>query len=468
MTISWTAGNGSARLIVARADFATDWTPVDGVVYYAGIFGAGASYGTNSDNFIVYNGNGVNYLKCTNLPPGHKYYFTIFEHDNNGSFTQYYTSGAPSISDSTFYVKLDYDIVYHDSCEMKNSYTFINRSSSNITGLKYTFHFDQNHYSDSSMNDTATHSYVRPNFTPGLVPSMITANTNTSGCKNSLIKSVKVYQKVVALMDWSFNHDTVMCLANNFFWFKTKAVTNPLSGSYGYRWFTEYDTTSFSFFKKTFPEAGRHKISVEITTNISKGGNQYATNCKDTLRFYVNLRPKYIVNILVNKDTQEIHSNLFNFGITDSTQGSAIWSFGDGDTSHRLKTTHQYNDTGHYTVDLLTYGAQACPGEGTFSIYVYDSTLIADTTTNDTTLSLRTVFRNAPKVYPNPSGGVFTIESAGIDRVTVYDLSGRKLEGIKTNGESRILIDLRHLEKGLYMLKLEEHSQSSTVLIRIQ
>lgn len=457
MTLSWTNGNGSARLIVARADAPTNWVPVDGSVYSVNTFGLGPGYGPNSDNYIIYNGGGTNFTKVTSLPPGHKYYFTIFEHDNNGVLTEYYTTGAPSASDSTYYVDLKYDIIYHDSCELKNGYTFVNRSSSNIPGVKYAIHFGDN---DSSQLDSVTHSYSHMS---GIIPSYITANTNMPGCKNTLYKSVHLYQKKLATIDWSFNHDTVQCLYDNFFSLKSKPIVNPLSSSYGYRWFTKSDTIVFSFFKKSFQEAGRYKLSLEITANISKGPNQYPTACKDTVIFYLNVLPSQMAYGNVDKDTQEIHFNHFTFTATDSTQYDLIWSFGDGDTSHRFHATHQYNDTGHYKVTLVTFGAQTCPGERTFDVYVYDSTLIADTSTT----SVRNIFQNAPKVYPNPSGGIFTVEAENIDRIILFDLSGKRLEEIITNGEKMVVLDLQHLAKGLYMLKFEGNNHSSTAFVRI-
>lgn len=455
LTLSWTPGNGNARLVVARADAPVNWAPTDCVVYAAYLFGTGATYGPNNDNYIISNSQSLNLIKLTNLPPGHKYYFTIFEHDNT-SCPEYYTTGAPTASELPYYLDLKYNILYHDSCEIKNRYTFVNKSNSNIPGVTYMFHFGDN---DTSSLDSVTHSY---SHISGIVPSYISADMGIAGCKNKESKGVRVYQKKVVMMDWSFNHDTVQCWYKNFFSLRTMPLTNPLSVSYGYRWFTKTDTPVFSFFKKSFKESGRQKISLEITTNISKGANQYPTACKDTISFYINVLPEYAVNADVDKDTQEIHSNLFKFSVKDTTQGFGIWSFGDGDTSQRLNAIHTYKDTGNYIVSLVTYGSQPCPGDRTFHVYVYDSTAIADTT-----LSVGNVGHDALKVYPNPSGGMFTIESDGIERITVYDLSGRKLEGIKANSEKMMAVDLRHLSKGLYLLKLEGNNHSSTMLVRI-
>lgn len=405
MRLQWVAGNGAARTIVARQDSPVDWAPVDGTVYSAYTFGTGPTYGPGNDNYIIYNsGNGFNFTNVINLLPGHRYYFAIFEQDNSSN-PEYYTTGAPTVNDSTYYINFNYDIQYHDSCQIRNSYTFTNRSYSNIPNLKYTFHFDKNNYGDSSMSNPVTHSYTGSGYTPGFVPSMITANTNMTGCVNFFVKNLKVYQKVVAMMDWDFNDDTVQCLDGNFFWFKTKAVTNPLSGSYGYRWFTQIDTTTFSFFKKTFPTDGKFKVSVEITTNISKGANQYPTNCKDTLSFYVRVLPSPVGNISVqNYDTvQCLKRNRFQFQNPDNTLTSYKWWFGDNDSSQLKDPVHSYAAIGTYRVIHEAVSSTGCKGKDTMYVKV-----LPDLDSKFT--GLDTFYCSSNKIItllPNTKGGKF-------------------------------------------------------------
>jgi hypothetical protein len=78
MNLSWTNGNGSNRIVIARANDPVTNTPVDGVAYTANNnYGSGTAIGSG---FVVYNGNG-NSVNITGLQPGTTYYFAVFEYD---------------------------------------------------------------------------------------------------------------------------------------------------------------------------------------------------------------------------------------------------------------------------------------------------------------------------------------------------------------------------------------------------
>lgn len=56
------------------------------------------------------------------------------------------------------------------------------------------------------------------------------------------------------------------------------------------------------------------------------------------------------------------------------------------------------------------------------------------------------------QIYPNPTKGIVNVNSKdAISKITIYDLQGRKLLGIKKN---RILdVDLSHLPQGIYIMQ---------------
>ncbi|MCD4792676.1 MAG: lamin tail domain-containing protein [Bacteroidales bacterium] len=79
MTVGWTSGDGSNRIVVAKQGAAPDWSPTDTNTYNADAsFGSGTELGTG--NYVVYNGTG-NTVDITNLTPGTSYYFKIFEYN---------------------------------------------------------------------------------------------------------------------------------------------------------------------------------------------------------------------------------------------------------------------------------------------------------------------------------------------------------------------------------------------------
>ncbi|MDO8366499.1 MAG: serine hydrolase [Saprospiraceae bacterium] len=82
-TVSWTNGDGSHRLLVARALGPVDHFPLDGTAYPGNAsFGSGSDLGDSS--YVVYNGSG-NSITVTNLDPDKQYYFRLFEFNQNNA-----------------------------------------------------------------------------------------------------------------------------------------------------------------------------------------------------------------------------------------------------------------------------------------------------------------------------------------------------------------------------------------------
>ncbi len=376
--LQWTAGNGSARMVIGKIGSKPDFKPSDNTVYSATPnFGSKASkFGANSDNFIVYNSNGNNFIKIDSLLPCTDYYFTIIEHDNAGSSTQYIDTPAPVLHVKTYCVNLDFDVLYHDSCQAHNSYTFTNKSTSTIPGISYEFDFADGNTSTSS---PVTHSYT----ISGLVPAKIKAITSVQGCPTSFVKGVRVYQKKVVFLDFTNpkTTDTIQCLDGNLFKLYTGNYTNPLSGSYGYRWFTPGDTQVFSFFQKSFTAAGYYSPALEVTTNISRGPNTYPTGCKDTLYFKLRVLPSPVGSISPFDTVQCVTKNSFFFNNTDPNNILVTfkWYFGDDDSSYTKSATHKYQSPGNYTVRHEATDTAGCAGKDTVYVQVKPDLITAFT-----------------------------------------------------------------------------------------
>ncbi|MCG9879583.1 MAG: LruC domain-containing protein [Bacteroidia bacterium] len=89
LTLNWTKGNGTNRIVIARKGSAPDADPSNGQSYAAnGAFGSGSALG---NGFVVYNGDG-NTANITNLEAGTEYFFTIIEY-NSGTGAINYASG---------------------------------------------------------------------------------------------------------------------------------------------------------------------------------------------------------------------------------------------------------------------------------------------------------------------------------------------------------------------------------------
>ncbi len=86
VSLSFTVGDGGARLVVGNTGSALAAGPSNGTSYTANtVFGSGDAVGTG---FVV--GSGVsNAVSITNLTPGSTYYFQVFEYNGSGASTSY-------------------------------------------------------------------------------------------------------------------------------------------------------------------------------------------------------------------------------------------------------------------------------------------------------------------------------------------------------------------------------------------
>lgn len=91
-SISFTSGNGTRRLIVARQDVAVDWVPTNGVDYnVSSVFGNGDNLGNNT--FAVGETTSSS-LTITGLTPATTYHIAVFEYNGTATNTIYLTTAG--------------------------------------------------------------------------------------------------------------------------------------------------------------------------------------------------------------------------------------------------------------------------------------------------------------------------------------------------------------------------------------
>ncbi|MFN7012908.1 MAG: hypothetical protein ACK4ON_01425, partial [Bacteroidia bacterium] len=95
--VSWTNGNGTGRLLIARQGAPVSDFPVDGTNYTAAsVFGtAGTQLGSG---YVLYNGTG-NSVSVTGLSPGQTYHFAVVEYNCNPA--DYLTLNTPTANVTT-------------------------------------------------------------------------------------------------------------------------------------------------------------------------------------------------------------------------------------------------------------------------------------------------------------------------------------------------------------------------------
>ena len=93
MRVNWTRGDGSGRILIARANSAVNVEPQDLISYNSTSGGYGSStYEIGTGNYVLYAGNGTG-VNITNLEPGTTYHFALYEYNGN-SGRVYLTSSS--------------------------------------------------------------------------------------------------------------------------------------------------------------------------------------------------------------------------------------------------------------------------------------------------------------------------------------------------------------------------------------
>jgi hypothetical protein len=111
MTLNWTKGDGTSRMIVARVDAPVNVEPVDLTNY-----GASSSFGGGTQispgNYVIYNGTGTS-MNLSNLAPNKTYHFSIFEYNGGdgkiylrpGATGSQLTASAPTLPATNFFTR---------------------------------------------------------------------------------------------------------------------------------------------------------------------------------------------------------------------------------------------------------------------------------------------------------------------------------------------------------------------------
>ncbi|HAC16327.1 MAG TPA: hypothetical protein DCE78_10355, partial [Bacteroidetes bacterium] len=100
MTIGWTNGDGTGRIVLAKQAVAVDGQPVDETVYTPDNNFAGTPEEIGTDNYVVYTGSG-NSFTLTGLDQNTRYYFSIYEYNSIGPKISYLTTSPPTANQLT-------------------------------------------------------------------------------------------------------------------------------------------------------------------------------------------------------------------------------------------------------------------------------------------------------------------------------------------------------------------------------
>jgi len=182
---------------------------------------------------------------------------------------------------------------------------------------------------------------------------------------------------------------------------------------------------------------------------ITVFNNQGVCHDVDTIKITKRLKASALFS------TSQTGGKLTAIG-TASGQQAYHWEFGDGGSANTRAAVHQYNADGNYTVTYSITAINGCLNTSTKNISI-------------TGVGINELKASQIKIVPNPSAGLYTIEALNhpIEKIDVYDLSGRKIISFNYNNQTEIVkMNLEFLESGIYFIKIySNHSELTRKII---
>jgi len=401
MDVSWTKGDGSQRIVIAKEGSAVDATPNDNRFYQANdTFGLGDEIST--DNFVVFNGVGSSFT-FNGLKKNTTYHFAIYEFNGSGIAFSYLTSGSfAKASNTSENITAGFSIDDTYQCLSGNSFTFTNSSSQTRSGgITYSWKFGDN--TTSSAKDP-THTYA----VGGIFNVQLTASS--TGCKH--VAQLKDTIVVPYITDFQLDptvagNDSIQCLDGNYFAFENLSTipAKPIYGTYdaaNYLWITSdgqsgnlYDV-NFSFNK-----AGTVKVKLYTRRKVARQGDF----CTDSIeKSFVVLPPPIMGSNVSFSDTALcLNDNVFTFSHNAPNITSTTWNFGDGQSSSNNPAVHTYKSSGKKIVTIDVVDVNGCTAGYVDSVEIFEEP-------DNYFSGLDTIYcLNDPMVLlkPNLSGGRF-------------------------------------------------------------
>ncbi len=163
---------------------------------------------------------------------------------------------------------------------------------------------------------------------------------------------------------------------------------------------------------------------------------------------------------------------------TNSTGGTSgltyFWDFGDGNTSTLAYPIHTYNSLGSYVLCLTISDSTGCTSSycDTVTVTVKATGTTINVLPPDANLALEDIsIFDGVSLFPNPSNGNFTIElntksSSSVEIITL-DISGKVLQSSINQvheGINKIEMHQDHLAKGVYLIRLVDHSGNNETI----
>jgi len=180
--------------------------------------------------------------------------------------------------------------------------------------------------------------------------------------------------------------------------------------------------------------------------------NSYGCQATDSVKIFLSKNIKADFGHQNNPDLTTVR-------FSDKSAPSGIiaqwhWDFGDGDTSNLQSPVHKFSYPRVVTVKLMVISMAGYKDSITKTFHTAAPNDISEQT------------KPTIKIYPNPSNGVFTVESDKPVNIEIFDLHGQIL--ISTTKIQNQQINISVFSKGIYLMRITDGISVKTERIIIR
>ena len=255
----------------------------------------------------------------------------------------------------------DFSVPKPNQCLNNNKFNLDNKSFISTGNNSYRWSFGDG-LGSGTVSPTKVYSKFG-NFNIKLVA------TSDFGCKDSLLKLVKVYSEPSVAFTRS---DSMLCLYKNKFTFISKS-TNGDSSSMSFKWtFGNGTSDTGSNVKVSYLNSGTYLVKLIA---LSKNG------CSDSSFTNVKIHAQPVPSFTLSNSSQCLYKNTITAtNVTSMSAGggtlSYLWKFGDGSTSSQKNPTWSYSKSNKYIVTLIATSSNQCSDSIKTNTEIYPTPIV--------------------------------------------------------------------------------------------
>lgn len=427
--IAWSPGNGEFCLVTCRPAWRPKADPEDNQFFSINNhYGKGAAIGFGEENYTIFFGTDSSVL-VYGLFEDSTYIFQVYA--VNAPPYNYLVANSPTVTISTYTMKLDIKSEVIQKCKSKNNTEFkvLLTVPFKISGYLWTSN-DTTVYGDSIRNISFKHSGFQ------------TTEVKVMPDKGCLEQSKKKTVFIIPGVKYGeIKAKNAACIFNNVLLFDSIDFDMVSKSSYSRKWLVPNgDTFTTSRIIQNFTLPGKYKFTEIIYTFV----DNKPTNCSDTFTSYIIFRdlPKFSLlsdTCIKNGDSLTIYG--------PSGMISYLWSDSSELKSLKLKSA------GHFYLNVIdSFGC------------TYTDSVIIDTCQ----VLVNTVKKNSKiqlfRAFPIPANETLYIQtSLDCYNISLFNNLGRK----EYMGQNCRQIQTNTLPSGIYYLRFSARGYSETIAVQI-